>query len=124
MDWDFFMLEPIKKIRVTFLGAAESVSVKSVSAFYSEDKYTIVLAGDRKLMVADSLRSMEGRLPDFVRIHRNCLVRKSLIKKLVLIESGNDPKYSIVVGENKLRVSRVNLNKVRSIIEASKKAVA
>lgn len=113
------MVEPIKKIKVIYRGITESIDITKIQAFRSEDKATIVIHGDNESLISDSLVSMEKRLPDFIRIHRNALVRRSLVKRLSRDRTDSvERHFSLIIGNERFRVSRKYLKQVRTIISA------
>lgn len=63
-------------------GERRRVPVREVLLFIAEDKYTRVVHLGGDWLIEESLRSLELRLPGFVRVHRNCLVARSRVRAL------------------------------------------
>ncbi len=60
------------------------IQLEDIEYFKSEDHYTFAFTGESEFIVDLSLNSLEEKLnPEvFVRSHRNCIVRRSLIDSL------------------------------------------
>ena len=87
--------------------------VKDVVYLQADQGYVSAVSGDTRLLIEDSLRSLEEEFSDcFVRIHRGALVQPAHVRGLEKDASGN----TVVVFEacpDRLVVSRRLLGQVR-----------
>ena len=63
-----------------YRGGVQRVNVEDVICFQAEQKYVIACTGEREVLLDMPLKSLEEKFPEqFIRVHRNSLVRRSLI---------------------------------------------
>ena len=96
------------------------VDVDQVFFFQSDQGYTRVVWQDGELLIEDSLKALEEEFEkDFVRIHRNSLVRVDKVTEIVREDNGNQWVRLRDVDET-LAVSRRMLSSLRRRIRALK----
>lgn len=59
------------------------VNSADVDYLISCDKYVQIVCGDKSHLIEGTLINFEPNLPDFLRVHRNCLVKKSMVRGIV-----------------------------------------
>jgi two-component system response regulator AlgR len=99
-------------------GNLELVPVSEVIYLQADNKYVTVGAGNRQILIEESLKSLEEEFGDrFIRIHRNALVAKAAICGL---EKDTEGHFRLVLEgtEEHLEVSRRQLSAVRKLIKS------
>lgn len=86
------------------------IDIETIRYFKSEDHYTFAVSNENESIIDLSLNSLEEKLnpADFIRCHRNCIVRQSLIEKI----GGTDDSLIYLKGGTQLPVSRENRKKL------------
>lgn len=64
-------------------GSRRLVSSADVDYLISCEKYVQIVCGDKSHLIGGTLINFEPNLPEFLRVHRNCLVKKSLIRGII-----------------------------------------
>lgn len=96
------------------------VAVNEVYFFQSDQGYTRVVWQDGELLIEDSLKTLEEEfVDDFVRIHRNSLVRVDKVAEIAKEQSGNQCVRLRDIDET-LTVSRRMVGGLRKRIRALK----
>lgn len=93
-------------------GSLKLIPVKDIYFFQSDSKYTMVNHANGCVAIEQSLASLEKQYPHFMRIHRNCIVDKSLITEFKKI----DNLFYVVIAGHQLQVSRRNIPAVRKFV--------
>ena len=103
-----------------FKGNLVVVDVQQVYFFQSDQGYTRVVWQDGELLIEDSLKILEEEFADdFVRIHRNSLVRVDKVAEIAKEQSGNQCVRLRDIDET-LTVSRRMVGGLRKRIRALK----
>lgn len=104
----------IKTLTTKVGSQTKIIDIQAIQYFKSEDHYTFAVTNENEFInefIIDlSLNSLEEKLnpDDFVRCHRNCLVRFALIEKI----GGADAPTIFLKGGAELLVSRENRKKI------------
>lgn len=69
----------MKTLSAWYRGKRVEVPVDDVTHFTAGDKYVTAHHKGGELILSTSLTRLESQLPDFIRIHRGSLVRRSCI---------------------------------------------
>lgn len=94
----------------------ELVPVEEVMYFRAEHKYVTVRHINGEVLIEDPLKELESEFEgDFLRVHRNCLVRQSGLQALEKNEEGQ-PCVRLRGIEELLPVSRRHLPNVRKVM--------
>jgi len=99
-----------------YRGGVQTVPVEQVLYLLAEQKYVTVRHPGGRMLIDESLVSLEQEFPDrFMRIHRNALVASH---SLVGLEKGNDGTSVAVLNgcDERLPVSRRHLPEVRRFL--------
>lgn len=99
-------------------GNLELIDIDDVLYLQADNKYITVAAGDRHILIEESLKSLEEEFAGlFIRIHRNALVASAAICGL---EKDADGHCRVVLEgtDERLEVSRRQLPAVRQYIKA------
>ena len=99
-------------------GNLELIPADEIIFFLADQKYVTVGSQKKQILIEDSLKILEEEFgDDFIRIHRNALVRASAIRGL---EKNLDGQCRIVLEgvDERLEVSRRLLPEVRKIIKS------
>lgn len=95
----------------------ELVPSDDVIFFRAEHKYVTVRHSNGEVLIEDPLKDLEEEFEDdFLRIHRNCLVRKSALQALEKNEEGQPCIRLRGVDDILLPVSRRHLPTVRKVM--------
>ena len=100
------------------LKGIELIPLESVYYFMADSKYVTVFHKNGETLIDDPLKDLEAELTSsFVRIHRNALVRKNLIERMLRDENGH---YSIQLThvDKPLSVSRRHVSLMKKIMQA------
>ena len=110
---------PRRHLSVAERGRVTLVPVPDVIYLRAELKYVTVHTRDREYLVEESLMQLEQEFADaFVRIHRNCLVARRLIRGFERVpETEGDAGWSVILEgcEQKLPVSRRQWGQVKAL---------
>lgn len=109
-----------QNIIVVHLGKTRKVPFESINFFKADNKYVDLYTNQRVYMTDTSLVKIEKELPeeDFIRIHRNCIVKKSLIESIKKVE-GSDNKCEVYLSTGDvLESSRRQTPKIRKFIKS------
>lgn len=94
----------------------ELVPIEDVMYFRAEHKYVTVRHLNGEVLIEDPLKELEEEFEDdFLRIHRNCLVRQSALQALEKNDEGQ-PCIRLRNIEELLPVSRRHLPNVRKVM--------
>jgi two-component system response regulator AlgR len=99
-------------------GNLELVPVEDIVYLQADNKYVTVRAPDRRILIEESLKSLETEFADrFVRVHRNALVSAGAIRGL---EKDADGHCVVVLQgvEERLEVSRRLLPELRKRVRS------
>jgi two-component system response regulator AlgR len=110
-----------RNISVSSSGNIRLVPVDSVVSFHADQKYVRMLymaaAGPQEALLDEALKSLEAEFAaDFVRIHRNSLVRVSLIAGLTRNDAGQCFVHMASTGDT-LPVSRRHLSHLKQLLQ-------
>lgn len=100
------------------LKGIELVPLENIYYFMADSKYVTVYHEKGEILIDDPLKELEAEFDaQFVRIHRNALVRKSLIERMLRDENGH---YSIQLNhvEKPLSVSRRHVPLMKRIMQS------
>lgn len=105
-------------IRVVHLGKIVLIKLGDVRYFLSRNKYTEVHVTGHVYYFEDSLVKLESLLPEFVRIHRNCLVDAARVVAIKRIPStsrfAKNTQHFVVLEDNQeLEISRRYVKSVK-----------
>ncbi len=106
--------EPRERICTSYRGGVECVDLDEVIYFHAEQKYVLVRHQGGRLLLEDSLRTLEDRYQEhFLRIHRNALVAQ---QRLIGIEKTADGRSMARLNgcDDLLEISRRHLPTVRA----------
>ena len=80
---------PRERIPVTKAGRMELIPVEEIVSFHADQKYVRVVHANGAELIDESLKALEDEFcDDFVRLHRNSLVRKNSIEAIERDGSG------------------------------------
>ena len=112
---------PRRHLSVAERGRVTLVPVSDVIYLRAELKYITVRARDREYLIEESLAQLEHEFAGaFVRIHRNCLVARRLIRGFERVPGAeSDAGWSVILEgcEQKLPVSRRQWAQVRAMVK-------
>lgn len=69
----------MKELTAWYRGQRVTVPVSAVTHFVADSKYIEAHHRDGVLILEDSLTRLASELPEFIRLHRSYLVRRSLL---------------------------------------------
>jgi len=99
-------------------GNLELIAIEDVVFLQADNKYVTVCAADRRILIEESLKSLEQEFSDnFTRIHRNALVAVRAIRGLEKDAEGRC-RVALAGVDERLEVSRRLLPEVRKRIKA------
>jgi two-component system response regulator AlgR len=97
-------------------GALQLIPVAEIRYFLADQKYVTVCTADRKVLIEETLKSLEQEFADrFVRIHRNALIAMDYLQGLDRDSEGRARIRLDAVDEN-LEVSRRHLADIRRLV--------
>ena len=74
---------------VTEQGTLRLIQVDEVRYFYAEQKFTVVRTASERVVIDESLKSLEAEFPErFIRVHRNALVALPHIERVDRLGTG------------------------------------
>lgn len=100
------------------LKGIELIPLDSIYYFMADSKYVTVYHENGETLIDDPLKDLEAEFASgFVRIHRNALVRKSLIERMLRDENGH---YSIQLThvDKPLSVSRRHVSLMKKVMQS------
>lgn len=99
-------------------GSLVLVAIVDVDYLLAEDKYVVVHHRKGEVLIEEALKSLEDEFaPQFVRIHRNCLIARS--KLMGLTRSADGRVFAKLNGvDTPLEVSRRNLPGLRKLVRS------
>lgn len=109
---------PRRYLSAQYRGGVQTVAVEDILFLQAEQKYVTVHHGDGKLLLDDSLKTLEQEFPErFLRIHRSTLV---CARRLIGLEKSQDGSiFAVLDGtDERLPVSRRHLPSVRRFLRA------
>jgi two-component system response regulator AlgR len=99
-------LAPREAIPVSHAGTIKMIALNDIVSFHADQKYVRIVHADGEALIDDALKQLEEEFArDFVRIHRNSLVRLSQIAALT---TGSDGQLNVSMrnSQNSYPVSR------------------
>jgi len=103
-----------QNIAVTSGGTIKLIPLPAVISFHADQKYVRMVHADGEALIDESLKSLEDEFAhDFVRVHRNSLVRMAAIEELSRDDNG---QYRVRMSGSSswLPVSRRHVSDVKS----------
>lgn len=109
--------------------APTEMDAANITHFIADQKYVEAFHANGSLLIENTIKELEQKLaPRFIRIHRNALVRSSLISGYALIMHNDAGEPTSLGGasvtlsgvDKPIRASRPNIPKVRAALEANK----
>lgn len=109
--------------------APTKMRTSEITHFVADQKYVEAFYDGGSLLIENTIKVLEQKLAkDFIRIHRNALVRSSLISGYTLIMHNDAGEPTSLGGahvtlsgvDKPVRASRPNIPKVRAALEANK----
>lgn len=93
----------------------ETLQVAEVRCFLAEDKYVRACAPSGEILLSESLKDLESELQGrFLRVHRNALVARTHISKLIRVDDGWQVALTDVA--RRPQVSRRHLSDIKAAI--------
>ena len=106
------------KICVKSRGTLELIPIEEIFYFKADQKYVTLRTADHEYLIEESLKALEEEFPSqFIRIHRNALIARHLLKGLVKNSEGH-ACVSFNEIEDLLEVSRRHLPYIRKTIKS------
>lgn len=105
-----------KRICANVRGSLQLIPVADIRYFLADQKYVTVCSADDKVLIEDSLKSLEEEFGDqFVRIHRNALVAR---RYLAGLERDAEGRLRVLLQDvqETLEVSRRHLAMLRKLV--------
>jgi len=109
--------QPRSHISVRVRGSIELIPVAEIIYFYAEQKYVTLCHEQGELLLDEPLKSLEEEFAgEFIRIHRNALIRKSRVTGM---ERDRDGHYQLRLAgaTSPLEISRRHLAAVRLLLK-------
>ncbi|MBK5967628.1 MULTISPECIES: LytR/AlgR family response regulator transcription factor [Thiorhodovibrio] len=110
---------PRRYLSAQYRGGVQTVAVEDILFLQAEQKYVTVHHGSGKLLIDESLKTLEQEFPGrFLRIHRSTLV---CARRLIGLDKSPDGGILAVLdgSDQRLPVSRRHLPNVRRFLRAS-----
>ncbi|MGB5732907.1 MAG: LytTR family DNA-binding domain-containing protein [Thiohalocapsa sp.] len=108
--------KPRQHLSAHYRGGVQTVAVEDVFYLLAEQKYVTVRHADGRMLIDESLKSLEQEFPGrFMRIHRNALVASD---RLIDLEKGADgASVAVLKGcDERLPISRRHVAAVRRFV--------
>ena len=110
----------INAVVVRHRGSVVKIPFENINFVKADNKYVDVSTNQQTYLSEKSIKQFEKELPveEFIRIHRNCLVRKSLIESVATKGPNNNAEVKLTTGDV-LSVSRRSTPVVRKYLRST-----